>query len=259
MRRSAAGGRTTSCTSRATSPIAIVYNLPGVDNLQLAPETLARIFNQDITTWNDPAIAEDNPDVELPDTPITPVNRSDESGTTENFAEYMAQLAPDVWDYEVDGNWPVRGGEAANGTSGVVAAVGAGEGAVGYADASQAGDLGVASIQVGEEYAQPTPDAAAQILEVSERADVPGQHVFAYDLARDTEESGAYPIVLVSYEIACTTYSDDEAAGPIVGGFMNYLISPEGQQAAAESAGSAPLSDALRSEFQPAVEAIGAS
>ena len=64
------------------SPIAIIYNLEGVEALQLDPETLAKIFNQEITTWNDPAIAKDNPGVELPDTRITPVNRSDESGTT---------------------------------------------------------------------------------------------------------------------------------------------------------------------------------
>ena len=64
------------------SPIAIIFNLPGVDNLQLSPETAAKIFNQKITNWNDPAIAADNPDAKLPDQRISPVNRSDESGTT---------------------------------------------------------------------------------------------------------------------------------------------------------------------------------
>ena len=51
---------------------------------------MAQIFDQKITTWNDPAIAADNPDAELPDTRITPVNRSDESGTTENFTDYLS-------------------------------------------------------------------------------------------------------------------------------------------------------------------------
>jgi phosphate transport system substrate-binding protein len=76
------------------SPIAIVYNLPEVEGLQLSPETLAKIFSQEITTWNDKAIAADNPGVDLPDTRITPVNRSDESGTTENFTEYLSEVVP---------------------------------------------------------------------------------------------------------------------------------------------------------------------
>jgi phosphate transport system substrate-binding protein len=238
------------------SPIAIAYNLPGVEQLQLSPETLAGIFNQDITNWNDPAIAEDNPGVELPDLRITPVNRSDESGTTENFADYLAEVAPEIWTYEVDGNWPVPGGEAADGTSGVVDATEAGEGAIGYADASQVGDLGVATIGVGEEFVGPTPEAAAAVVESSDRSDEGGEFSFVYDLRRDTTQSGTYPIVLVSYELACTQY-DDAQTGKLVKGFMSYVISPEGQQAAAENAGSAPLSDGLRQQFQPAVDAIG--
>ena len=75
------------------SPIAIIYNLEA-SNRCSSPRTLAKIFNQEITTWNDPAIANDNPGVELPDTRITPVNRSDESGTTENFTEYLSEVAP---------------------------------------------------------------------------------------------------------------------------------------------------------------------
>ena len=137
------------------SPIAIIYNLPGVEELQLDPETLAKIFAQEITSWNDPAIAKDNPGVELPETRITPVNRSDESGTTQNFTEYLSEVVPSVWKFEVSGDWPVKGGEAAQGTSGVVEAVSAGDGAIGYADASQAGDLGKASIKVGDAFVEP--------------------------------------------------------------------------------------------------------
>jgi phosphate transport system substrate-binding protein len=238
------------------SPIAIVYNLEGVEELQLSPDALAGIFAQQITTWTDPAIAETNPDADLPDERITPVNRSDESGTTENFAEYLAAVVPDVWDFEVDGNWPVKGGEAASGTSGVVDAVGAGNGTIGYADASQAGDLGVAGIGVGDEFAQPTAEAASAVVAASEQTEGGGQYSFTYDLARDTTESGTYPIVLVSYEMACTQYDSQEEAD-LVKGFENYILSEEGQQAAADNAGSAPLSQELRDEFQPAVDAIG--
>lgn len=241
------------------SPIAIIYNLPEVEGLQLSPETLAKIFNQEITSWNDKAIAADNPGVDLPDTRITPVNRSDESGTTENFTEYLSEVVPSVWNHEVSGDWPVKGGEAASGTSGVVEAVGAGEGAIGYADASQAGELGIAKIEVGKEFAEPTPEAAAAILEESpeDKELAADKYMFPFDLDRKTEAEGTYPIVLVSYLLACTEYkSADEAA--VAKGFLEYALSEEGQQAAAENAGSAPLSAALTKKVTPAVEAIKA-
>jgi phosphate transport system substrate-binding protein len=241
------------------SPIAIVYNLPSVESLQLGPDTLARIFNQEITSWNDQAIAADNPGVDLPDTRITPVNRSDESGTTENFVDYLSKVAPDVWTYEVSGDWPVKGGEAAQGTSGVVEAVSAGEGAIGYADESQAGELGIAKIKVGSEYVEPTAEAAAKILEESPEAKAIAKtpYMFPFELDRKTESTGTYPIVLTSYLMACTQYgSADEAA--LVKAYLEYAISPEGQEAAAENAGSAPLSESLRERIEPAVEAIEA-
>ena len=239
------------------SPIAVVHNVEGVEELNLSPAALAGIFDQQITNWNDPAIAADNPGVTLPDLPITPVNRSDESGTTENFTEYLAAAAPEAWPHEPDGNWPVEGGEAAQGTSGVVSAVSGGNGTIGYADLSQAGDLGVANIGVGGEFVTPTPEAAAAVVENSKRLEGRGQYDFAIELARDTAESGSYPIVLVSYHIGCIAYDDQEKAG-LVKDFMGYVVSEEGQQAAAEAAGSAPISDALREQAQTVVDAITA-
>jgi phosphate transport system substrate-binding protein len=241
------------------SPIAIIYNLPEVEGLQLSPETLAKIFNQEITSWNDKAIAADNPGVDLPDTRITPVNRSDESGTTENFTEYLSEVVPSIWSYEVSGDWPVKGGEAASGTSGVVEAVTAGEGAIGYADASQAGENEIAKIKVGKEWAEPSPEAAAKVLEESplDKELSADKYMFAFDLNRKTEASGTYPIVLTSYAIACTKYgsaTEAEAAKA----YLEYIISPEGQELAAEQAGSAPLSAALTKKVTPAVEAIQA-
>jgi phosphate transport system substrate-binding protein len=239
------------------SPIAVVYNLEGVNDLKLKPATIAKIFNRQITTWNDPAIAADNPGVQLPATAITPVNRSDESGTTENFTEYLVAAAGADWPHEASGDWPVQGGEAAQGTSGVVNAVKGGQGTIGYADESQAGELGKAAVGVGSEFVPPTPEAAAAVVESSQRIEGKGQYNFAIDLARDTTESGNYPIVLVSYQIACTTYQDQAQAG-VVHAFLNYVISEEGQQAAADAAGSAPITDTQRSQYQPAVDAISA-
>lgn len=242
------------------SPIAIVYNLEGVEDLKLDPETLAKIFNQEITNWNDPAIAEDNPGAKLPDTRITPVNRSDESGTTQNFTEYMAAVAPSVWTHEPESTWPVKGGEAAQGTSGVVEAVGAGEGTVGYADASQAGELSIAKIKVGSTWAEPTPDAAAKIVEESpeSKEESQGKYVIAFELDRKTEKQGTYPIVLVSSLIGCTSYNSASEAA-IVKAFFEYAVSEEGQKVASENAGSAPLSAPLRKMAEPAVAAIEAS
>jgi phosphate transport system substrate-binding protein len=240
------------------SPIAIVYNLPGVEELKLDPELLAKIFNQEIENWNDPAIAKDNPDVELPDTRIVPVNRSDESGTTENFTDYLSQVAPSVWTHEVSGEWPVKGGEAASGTSGVIEAVSAGEGAIGYADASQAGELGKALIKVGSTWAEPSAEAAAKVLDLSKEdpeLEKGSKSVIAFEIDRKTEASGVYPIILVSSLIGCTKYkSADEAA--LVKAYFEYALSPEGQALAEEAAGSAALSPALTKKVEAAVGAI---
>ncbi|TFV62949.1 UNVERIFIED_ORG: phosphate ABC transporter substrate-binding protein PstS [Bacillus sp. AZ43] len=237
------------------SPIAVVYNLEGVEDLNLSAATVAGIFNQQITTWNDPAIAADNPDATLPATPITPVNRSDESGTTENFTEYLAAAAAEAWPHEPSGDWPVAGGEAAQGTSGVISAVGAGDGAIGYADLSQAGDLGVANIGVGEEFVAPSAEAASAVVENSETLEGRGEYDFAIELNRDTTGSGEYPIVLISYHVGCIEYDEQETAD-LVKDFMSYVISEEGQEAAAEAAGSAPISDTLREQAQSAIDAI---
>ncbi len=239
------------------SPIAVVFNLEGVDSLNLSPGTIARIFTGQITTWNDPAIAQENPDAQLPDTAVTPVHRADDSGTTDNFTDYLFQAAGDVWTAEPDGVWPLPGGENANGTSGVIEVVTNTAGAVTYADASRAGDLGVASVGVGQEFVAPSAETAAAVVENSPAIEGRGQYDFAIEVNRQTEGSGEYPIVLVSYHIGCVQY-DDQAAADNVKAFMEYVISEEGQQTAAENAGNAPISSTLRDQAQTAVDAITA-
>jgi phosphate transport system substrate-binding protein len=237
------------------SAIAVVYNLPGVSDLQLSPDTIAKIFAGTITTWNDPAIAADNPDAQLPSTAITPVHRGDKSGTTKNFADYLAKAAPTSWTAGAVDEWPSQGGEAANGTSGVVSAVQAGEGAIGYADESQAGSLGVAKIKVGDEFVKPSSGAAAKVVDSSGVVSGRGQYDFALDLNRTTTDPSEYPIVLVSYHIGCTQY-DDATQADLVKAFMGYVISEDGQKAAADQAGSSPISDTTRGNTQKAVDAI---
>lgn len=237
------------------SPIAVVYNLPDVEGLQLDPATLSAIFAGEITTWNDPAIAATNEGVELPDTAITPVHRSDDSGTQENFTAYLAEAGG--WPHEPDGVWPDGlGGEGGDGTSGVVGAVEAGEGTIGFVDHSAAEDAGlpVVAVQVGEEFVEPSAEAAAQILSVSEPAGA-SETDMAVDLARDTTESGVYPVVLVSYLLACQTY-EDPAEAELVKGYLSYVLSPEGQEAAAAEAGSAPLDEETASQALELIDAI---
>src|SRR4051795_98895 len=151
------------------SPIAIIYNLPGVDSLQLSPDTTAKIFKGEITKWDDPAIKADNPSADLPSTDITPVHRSDESGTTANFTDYLHEAAPSVWTDDPDSSWPLKTGESGAQTSGLVQAVKAGDGAIGYADASQAQDLGVAKVKVGNTYVAPSADGAAADFDQSQQ------------------------------------------------------------------------------------------
>lgn len=239
------------------SPIAIIFNVEGVDSLNLDAATAAGLFAGTITNWNDPAIAALNPDATLPDLAVTPVHRADDSGTTENFTDYLFQAAGDVWTYEPDGVWPLSSGEAAQGTSGVVSAVAGGNGTIGYADASRAAEEGLstAAIQVGDEFVEYSPEAAAAIVDASPLEDGRGEGDLAIELQRTSEEAGVYPIVLVSYMIACQEYAD-AAVAPIVKGYLQYVASAEGQDEAAASAGNAPISDALREQVNAAIDLI---
>lgn len=237
------------------SPIAVIFNVEGVDTLNLDPATVAGIFAGTITNWNDPAIAATNEGTTLPDLAITPVHRSDDSGTTENFTDYLAQAAPDVWTYEADGVWPFEGGEAAQGTSGVVDAVTNGTGTIGYADASRAGDLGTVAVQVGDEFVPYSPEAAAAIVDASPFVEGRPDGDLSIELDRASTEAGVYPIVLVAYSIACQQY-EDAAKAELVKAYFEYIASPEGQDVAAENAGSAPISDSLREKAVAAIDSI---
>jgi len=237
------------------SPIAVVFNLEGVEELNMSADVIAGIFAEQITSWDDPAIAALNDGVELPATNITPVHRSDESGTTENFVDYLAAAAPDAWPFEVSGDWPSDlGGEAAAQTSGVFDAVSNGVGTVGYLDASRAQDLGTVAVEVAGEFVPFSPEAAAAIVDASPTADGRGPGDLTIELDRTPDEA-SYPIVLISYLIACNEYADAENVD-LLKGYLSYIISDEGQQVSAEAAGSAPISAGLFDQATAAIEAI---
>lgn len=242
------------------SPIAVFFNLEGIDTLNMDGATIAGIFAGTITNWSDAAIADQNPDVELPDLTITAVHRADDSGTTANFTDYLAAVAPEVWTVGQIETWPTEyGGEGAPQTSGVVDAVANGTGTIGYADASRAGDFGIVDVKVGDEYVPYSPEAAAAIIDASP-ADSEGERGdtdLAIAVDRSTSAPNVYPIVLVSYLIACNEYASvGEANLDLIKGYLSYVISDEGQATAAEAAGSAPISATLFENAQAAIDAI---
>jgi phosphate transport system substrate-binding protein len=238
------------------SPIAVIYNLQGVSDLQLAPATIAGIFDRKITKWNDPKIKADNPSANLPDTQITPVSRSDESGTTKNFTDYLSVTAGAAWPHKASGTWPLKGGQSAQGTSGVVQTVQGGQGTIGYADHSKAGSLGVAKIKVGDQWVAPSAEGAAKVVEESPKeAGVPAGDL-AIKIKRDTTTAGAYPLLLVTYTIICQKYSDAGKAD-LIKAFVGYIASDAGQKAAADAAGSAPISSKIRTEVEASLQTVG--
>ncbi len=241
------------------SPIGVAFNLEGIDTLNLTPEVIADIFNQEITEWNDEAIADLNPDADLPSTEIIPVNRSDESGTTENFTAYLEEAAGDAWPHEASGDWPIEPAEAGQGSSGVVSAIEGGEGTIGYVDASHVGDLGTAAVGVGEdEFVEYSPDAAAAMVDASEPREENTENDLAVDLQYTGASNDAYPIVLISYEVACMEY-ENQADADLVKSFLSYVTSEAGQDAVAEEHGSAPITDETRENVQNTLDQITAA
>ena len=236
------------------SPIAVVFNVDGVESLQLSPKTVAGLFDGTIKQWDDAAVKADNPDAELPALRVVPVHRSDESGTTKNFTDYLEKASDGAWKSPADKVWPIKSGEGANQTSGMISAVKGGKGTIGYADLSQLGDLSAASIKVGDAFVEPSSEGAAIALESSPLDESRPEGDMAVEIDRTTTAEGAYPLMLTSYLIACPSY--DSGKAEIVKGFLNYVVSDEGQQAAADNAGSAPIPASFAEKAQAIVDAI---
>ncbi|WP_405907858.1 phosphate ABC transporter substrate-binding protein PstS [Streptomyces sp. NBC_00828] len=220
-------------------PIAVGYNVPGVDNLVLDATTIAKIFDSKITNWNDAAIKALNPDATLPDLKIQAFHRSDESGTTDNFTKYLIAATPDNWKYEGGKAWQAKGGQSASGSSGVAAQVKQTSGAISYMELSYAKDgINAASLDTGA--AAPVeatvPNATAAIA----AAKVVGTGSdLALQLDYATKADGAYPITLVTYEIVCDKGNKADTL-PATKAFLTYIASEDGQKILAD-AGYAPM------------------
>ena len=245
------------------SPIAVAFHLPELDveHLQLEPEVIAGIFNGDISQWDDAAIAATNPDVALPDLPLIPVNRSDDSGTTENFTEYLSVAGGDAWPHEPSGTWPRSGTHSGQQNVGVVSTMEAAAGTIGYLDASQVTDeMGTVAVGVAGGFVPFSPEAAALAVDASAPADGATDTRLAIHLDRDPDVPGAYPVVLVSYTLACTLYGSPEEAAAVAD-LLGFIASEEGQRKAADPdvAGSAPVGGQLEERIHAAIARIGAA
>jgi phosphate transport system substrate-binding protein len=234
-------------------PIAVAYNVEGIDSLQLSPATLAGIFSGKVTKWNDPKIAADNSGATLPDTTIQTVHRSDESGTTDNFTKYLSKTAEADWTFGNAKAWKAPGGTGAKGSDGIASALKNTPGTISYVELSFAenSDLKTAKIKNGAgEFVELTGESAGKTIAGAKVVGTGNDLKMEIDYT--TTEAGAYPIVLVTYEIACSKGSAKAAA---VKGFLGYTASAAGQQALGEL-GYAPLPEEVRGKVEAAVASI---
>ncbi|MFG1810989.1 phosphate ABC transporter substrate-binding protein PstS [Streptomyces sp. NPDC049040] len=238
-------------------PIAIGYNLPGVNNLVLNGSTLAKIFNGKITNWNDKAITALNPGVTLPSTKIQSVHRQDDSGTTDNLTKYFKGSAPADWPYEHAKAWAAKGGQAAAKSAGVAALVKQTEGSIGYFELSYATASSIPTVKINTGASAPVEATTANASAGIAAAKVTGT---GSDLALDlgaaytTKTDNAYPIVLVTYEIACDKGNKADALA-LTKSFLNYIASDAGQ-GKLSAAGYAPLPTEIATKVRSTISAL---
>ena len=233
--------------------IGITYNLDGVDKLVLTPEVAAQIFMGQVTTWNDPAIADLNPDATLVDSQITVFFRSDESGTTDNFTKYLHATAPEVWTAESGKAWPAGAtGEGKEKSAGILEAVGANASSIAYLDYSDIFSAGLPAAQIdsGDGPIELTADTAAAAIAQAENVGQGNDIQLQFNYAT----TDGYPIVAAAYEIVCSAGLDSGPA-ELLKSFLTYTSS-EGGQSVLQGIGYVPLPDEVRSQVETAVAAL---
>jgi phosphate transport system substrate-binding protein len=236
-----------------TGPIAVAYNVKGVDKLILTPAVTAKIFNGVITKWNDPAIMAINPGVTLPAQAIKVFFRSDESGTTDNFTKYLNAAAPADWPAEPAKKWSGKG-EGKEKSAGVANAVKATDGGITYAEWSYAKDnkLGIAQVDNGAGPVELTGAAVGKAVSAAKQAGTGNNLKLKLDYA--TKEAGAYPILLVTYEIVCSK-GKDPAKAKLLKTFLKSFAAA-GEQAKLEGIGYAPLPAEVQAKVTSAIDAL---
>ena len=237
--------------------VTVSYNLPGVESgLQLDGETIGDIFLGDITKWDDPAIAKLNPGVELPSTSITVVHRSDESGTTALFTQFLDETNKQ-WHEQVGTDktvkWPT--GTGANGNEGVAGAVQQTEGAIGYVELAYAlqNEFTTAAVQnKAGKFVAPTLESTSA---AGEGVKFPPD--LRFSAINASTAPAAYPIAsgtfVIVYEDLCKAGKSEETAKNVVT-FLDYGLG-EGQQVA-EKLDYAGLSPELLKASQAKVDGL---
>ena len=240
------------------SPIIVFSNLK-LTAMEMSPQTLAKVFNGEITRWDDQTIQRENPSIGPiglpPKLPIEPVGLSEEPAMTEQVTAYLDYEAPSIWDYGTSEDWPVEGDETAGDAVSASEVVGEKDGRVGYTDFSHVGQLfGVTRLAArGGFFVEPSAQTTTARLENAhlDTALGSGQRVLPVELEQKVPP-GSYPLVLVSYLVACTDYDSPREAAA-VDAYVDYVAGRKGQEASAESAGTAYPPPWLRKKINAAL------
>lgn len=236
-------------------PIAIAYKLDGVSSLTLNGQTAAKIFNGQLKTWNDPAIAALNPGVNLPAKPIQVFSRSDESGTTDNFQHYLAAAGKGAWTQGTGKAFKGGVGNGASGSNGVASGIRASDGAIGYVESSYVKDgLTAAKIDSGSGAVELTPGNVGKALDAAAFVH-PGTNDLAMNLDQiyAANTPGAYPLLLSTYELVCSKSYDADTA-KAVKAFLTVAATTAQQPIASQ--GFVPLPQSLQDKVLTAINAI---
>jgi phosphate transport system substrate-binding protein len=233
------------------APITVSYNVKGVKSLRLSPDTLAKIFQGDIKTWNDPAIKTDNPKAKLPSTAITVAHRADSSGTTENFTKYLTAAAPGVWTLGSGSTvtWAADT-QAGQGNAGVGQIVKGTDGAIGYVDFSDAKALKLKFASVKNKdgsFVAPSTKATTAAVNTA-----PVEANLTYNPLNASGKT-AYPIAAPTWLLVYKTQTD-QAKGTAIKSFLNFIYG-EGQKIA-PTADYAPLPKTLLDKAKAQVKQI---
>jgi phosphate transport system substrate-binding protein len=233
--------------------ISVQYNVPGLTGLKLSGVTLAKIFSGAITSWDDPAIGADN-GAPGPKLPIQVFVRSDKSGTSGVFTEYLSKVAPNDWKAGATQTFPTDKGQIGKaGSDGVANAIKAAQGGIGYAEHSFAAERQLGEVLVKNGAGEFKGPDTANVTAAIDAAGINPDGTLTLNF--NATNPGVYPISTVSYLLVPTKLDPAKADNLVA--FLNYALG-DGQGKAA-GLGYAPLPDRIRKASQTAVSRINAT
>ena len=202
-------------------PITVSYNLSGVSNLKLDGPVIAGLFDGSIKKWDDPKITALNPGVKLPSTAVVIARRSDSSGTTANFSQFLVDAAPGVWKLGSSSTiaWPATS-QGGNGNGGVAQIVKSTAGAVGYVDYSDAKASGLSFASVKNKDGQYVAPSVQSATTAADNATVASDLTFS---AIWTPGAGSYAITYQSFVLVYQAQSAANTA-KMLKAYIGYLL-----------------------------------